>query len=165
MWYYKIRVRISCIQQTENVGSIPIIRSKIKLGIHSFVSKLYITISCNIQIVSWHGYSVMLVVSYNQFIANGILIKTYSVFKLNVPRCTYCCHLIKYLIKLKHMFKKLMVPRVFSTSFHSFLDIILYESHNSKFSSIVYWNNIRLLKQLYYGRYYSKLLFRIILLI
>ena len=107
----------------------------------------------------------MLVVSYNQFIANGILIKTYSAFKLNVPRCQYCWHLIKYLIKLKHMFKKLMVPRVFSTSFHSFLDIILYESHNSKFSSIVYWNNIRLLNQLYYGRYYSKLLFRIILLI
>ena len=107
----------------------------------------------------------MLVVSYNQFIANGILIKTYSAFKLNVPRCQYCWHLIKYLIKLKHMFKKLMVPRVFSTSFHSFLDII-YESHNSKFSSIVYLsNNIRLLKQLYYGRYYSKLLFRIILLI
>ena len=107
----------------------------------------------------------MLVVSYNQFIANGILIKTYSAFKLNVPRCTYCWHLIKYLIKLKYMFKKLMVPRVFSTSFHSFLDIITYESHNSKFSSIVYWNNIRLLNQLYYGRYYSKLLFRIILLI
>lgn len=107
----------------------------------------------------------MLVVSYNQFIANGILIKTYSAFKLNVPRCPYGRYLIKYLIKLKHMFKKLMVPRVFSTSFHSFLDIILYESHNSKFSSIVYWNNIRLLKQLYYGRYYSKLLFRIILLI
>lgn len=108
----------------------------------------------------------MLVVSYNQFIANGILIKTYSAFKLNVPRCTYCWHLIKYLIKLKHIFKKLMVPRVFSTSFHSFLDIILYESHNSKFSSIVYLsNNIRLLNQLYYGRYYSKLLFRIILLI
>ena len=37
--------------QTGNVGSIPIIRSKIKLGIHSFISKLYITISRNIQIV------------------------------------------------------------------------------------------------------------------
>ena len=37
--------------QTGNVGSIPITRSKIKLGIHNFVSKLYITISCNIQIV------------------------------------------------------------------------------------------------------------------
>ena len=142
-------VRSAVWRQAEDVGSIPITRSKIKLGIHNFVSKLYITISCNIQIVRWHGYSVMLVVSYNQFIANGILIKTYSAFKLNVPRCQYCWYLIKYLIKLKHMFKKLMVPRVFSTSFHSFLDIITYESHNSKFSSIVYWNNIRLLNQLY----------------
>ena len=40
----------------------------------------------------------MLVVSYNQFIANGILIKTYSAFKLNVPRCPYCLYLIKHLI-------------------------------------------------------------------
>ena len=107
----------------------------------------------------------MLVVSYNQFIANGILIKTYSAFKLNVPRCPYCWYLIKHLIKLKHMFKNLWYHECFLRRFTHFLDIIIYESHNSKFSSIVYWNNIRLLNQLYYGRYYSKLLFRIILLI
>lgn len=47
---YSTTVSVS-VFQTENVGSIPITRSKIKLGIHSFISKLYITISRNIQIV------------------------------------------------------------------------------------------------------------------
>lgn len=64
-----------------------------------------------------------------------------------------------------YILKNLWYHECFLRRFTHFLDII-YESHNSKFSSIVYWyNNIRLLKQLYYGRYYSKLLFRIILLI